>query len=690
LVDTRRGRLLLAVGTVAAVIGLVLLGWRGAEPPLATGLIAILPFQVASPDSSSDWSHEELVDRIAIHLTDEGGRGSADAPRAVAVRRGTPRDRTGPMPLSEVLETARELGATWAINGSGLRSDGDLLLSADLVDVLNGSVLGRVSARGHPDSIARLADSLAVRIAILQGGDDSPFATVLPTMSVPAIRSYLAARRALGRGDWASAVRGYDEALRLDTAFASAALGMRLASGLSDGVRAAAAESIAYVHRDRLTVRERETFLAELGPGYPGRWYTVAERLRTWRTLVSRDPDNADAWFNLGLVYYHAGNRIDHPNAIEEARIALERALNRGTTNEVVALLQLQAIAGVTGDSALLERVISHEELAGASGSDTWQQWLRAFTRRDTAALALVRPSLRHAPEPELRGLWVLTQRVGFDVEDGRQVMQILADRARNDEDLSVVASIQYHLALNGGRPSEAQLAARRTTPEWRPLSRLAVHALSAMYGDGDAQAGAAAAQQLASEVLRPLASDAAELRSQMIHVCISAQWSLLHDETGPTQGAIDKLRTPEHGAGAAIQSFYDSCALTLAGWRAVIERRPDARTLVTRLDSLQREGTAWHWALPEHRVTARLWTLLNEPELALRAIRRRRLESIGYLAADLRVEGDIALRAADTASAMAAWRHHLALRVGPEAALRADTDSLRTRLRMLEARVPR
>jgi len=133
-----------------------------------------------------------------------------------------------------------------------------------------------------------------------------------------------------------------------------------------------------------------------------------------------------------------------------------------------------------------------------------------------------------------------------------------------------------------------------------------------------------AAAKQLVSEVERPLAREAAELRSQMIHVCVSAQWTLAHGDTRLVDVALTKLRTPEPGAVGAIVAFYDTCAATIAAWRSVVEHRPGSRALLNRLDSLLLTGTPWHWALPEYRITARLWEAVGEPTHAVAAIRRR------------------------------------------------------------------
>ena len=686
----RIGTVFVTVALATVAFGALSLGWPRGDDVGKSRTVAVLPFQITSPDAAVDWLRDGLVELIAIQLADARDGGSVDPRRAIAAwtRAGGAVDGAATLPT--VLVAADALGARWAITGTGVQAGGELLLNADVVDVLARRAIARVSVRGHPDSILRLVDSLAVQIVTIQSGDVAGRPAMLRTASVPAMRAYLRAGVAMRRGEWSAAVEEYDQALTHDPAFASAALGLRLASGLGNGLRVAAAESIAYHHQDRLSTHERSIFLAEFGPAYPSEWRSPAARLRTWRAMTSSDLDDADAWLQLGLAYLSSGNRIDAPNALEEAGIALERALQLGSNGDVVARMQLQSIAGVTADPELLERVLATLDSGEVSPTDAiWRRWLRAFARRDSVALAAVRPSLQDAAQADLASIWRMTQRVGFLVDDGVWATSVIVQRARTAEQLVGAASLEYHLALNRGRPAEAQVAARHIAAEWRPLSRLAIHALSSMYGDGDSVAGAAAARQLASEVTRPLAVDATEVRSQMIHVCVSAQWSLMHGEVGTVDAALTKLRTPEPVAEAGAGSFFGSCAATVAAWRAVLERRLNARQLVERLDSLQREGTAWHWALPEHRITARLWDALGEPALALRAVRRRRLEAMSYIAADLDAEATFALRAADTTGAVRAWRHYLALRSAPEASMRPRVDSVRSRVALLGALMP-
>jgi len=167
----------------------------------------------------------------------------------------------------------------------------------------------------------------------------------------------------------------------------------------------------------------------------------------------------------------------------------------------------------------------------------------------------------------------------------------------------------------------------------------------------------------------------------------VSAQWSLAHGNTRSIDEALAKLRTPEPGAGrGSITSFYETCVAAIEAWRAVVDHRPGSRMLMERLDSLMLTGPAWHWALPDYRVAARLWDASGEPVRALAAIRRRRMDVHLYLAPDLREEGRLALAAGDTAGAVAVWRHYLALRSDPEPALRAEAAQVRRQADLLSA----
>jgi len=77
---------------------------------------------------------------------------------------------------------------------------------------------------------------------------------------------------------------------------------------------------------------------------------------------------------------------------------------------------------------------------------------------------------------------------------------------------------------------------------------------------------------------------------------------------------------------------------------------------------------------------------MTGDPARAVAAIRRRRIDITNYLAADLGEEGRLALAAGDTAGAVTAWRHYLALRSDPEPTLRAEAAQVRRHADLLSA----
>jgi hypothetical protein len=84
----------------------------------------------------------------------------------------------------------------------------------------------------------------------------------------------------------------------------------------------------------------------------------------------------------------------------------------------------------------------------------------------------------------------------------------------------------------------------------------------------------------------------------------------------------------------------------------------------------------------------ARVAELQGDLPLALRAVRRRAgvygMFPSWYLSTYLREEGRLAALTGDTAGAVTAYRHYLALRPQPEPETRPEVDAVRTRLAQL------
>jgi hypothetical protein len=117
----------------------------------------------------------------------------------------------------------------------------------------------------------------------------------------------------------------------------------------------------------------------------------------------------------------------------------------------------------------------------------------------------------------------------------------------------------------------------------------------------------------------------------------------------------------------------------------ASIERKSELPDLLARADSLNADGCCNIPAFA-NLLVARIHERAGDLPGALTAIRRQRwYYPPEYLSVTLRQEGRLAALTGDTAGAIAAYRHYLALRSNPEPELRADAERVRRDLEQLE-----
>ena len=145
--------------------------------------------------------------------------------------------------------------------------------------------------------------------------------------------------------------------------------------------------------------------------------------------------------------------------------------------------------------------------------------------------------------------------------------------------------------------------------------------------------------------------------------------------------------------------------ASRFAGWARLIDvlvterEGGDVRAALLRMDSVVRElplpAGFLRWdpvpAEVQNLILARMLGRYGEPRLALAAARRRIYRAVANypdaLPEYLREEGRLAALTGDTAGAIRAYRHYLALRESPDPLWRAPWDSVRAELGALMAR---
>ena len=247
-----------------------------------TGLVAVVPFRIMGSDSSLAYLHEGLVDLLAAKLNGEAGPRSVD-PRLVMRLWNASAEGRSDLPEGEQLRLAQRLGAGRLLTGNILGTADRLVLSATVVDVSTGRARQQATVDGSHDSLPYLVDRLAGQLLALGAGFQSQQLASLTSASLPALRAYLTGASAARVGRWSVAIEDFNRALKLDSAFALAGLGLASASAWLSGSESERGQALAWAAKDRLSWRDRTLLEAvrrntlqamqELGaedPGQPG------------------------------------------------------------------------------------------------------------------------------------------------------------------------------------------------------------------------------------------------------------------------------------------------------------------------------------------------------------------------------------------------------------------------------------
>jgi len=203
-------------------------------------------------------------------------------------------------------EIAVREGVKAFVSGAVARVGGGYTLTVQLISSHQGEALTglRETAIDSSQLIAavdRASKGLRHRIGeSLRALDEMPPLSEVTTASLPALRRYTEGGRLFVAGDRTSAIRLYEEAVAIDTGFATAYEAMAKVYGaLAEPGRAFAAGQHAIANQARLSLREREVQLASVAYGTGDYRSAVARYTR----LLERYPDDAAALSNMALAY---------------------------------------------------------------------------------------------------------------------------------------------------------------------------------------------------------------------------------------------------------------------------------------------------------------------------------------------------------------------------------------------------
>ena len=700
-----RRKLALAAGGLGVVLVLAAyLWWPRQAAALDPDLVAVAPFRVAGAAPELGYLREGMLDLVAARLTGDGGARAADPRSVMAAWRRAAGSEANDLPERDALRLARGLGAGQVLLGGVVGTPGHIALNASLLSVPGGSPRVEAKVEGAADSLPRLVDRLIAQL-ITEGTGATHALTGLVNTPLPALRLYLEGRAAQRRARYADAVVRYGQALDLDSTFALAGLALASAAGwtATPGAGRRGLES-AWAGRDRLSPSDKALVMAEVGPSYPA-VSTIVQHLDAWERAVDLAPDQADRWYELGDTYYHDGPYLRIESAPRRAAEAFRRSV--ALDSNTAALGHLLEIAVLDHDTAAVRRLGAVYLARDTSGElRDFYRWRIAEGLRDERELAALHGEYGQMPLPSLWRIMNHAVLDGRGLDDADSAAVVIRARAGRGSDWQRSKTYLHAFEVNRGRPSAALAdTAGSDETEYGPHTALYQRVLDALYGDGDSESADRAVRELARGADRPASET---------DLCVATLWWLSRGERSGATQAIGRLRRPVPGDSPQSRASNTICATLLEAKLAAASGAADAGAALDRLDALIRTGPGGQRNGPPVAFTlspayvrstvgispvafedfanlevARLRERQGNLRAALEALRRRAYSYhlSDYLARHLREEGRLAALTGDSAGAIKAYRHYLALRSDPEPALWPAVEAIRVELARLERR---
>ena len=669
------------------------LGLRSAGPTLDGDAVMVLPFRVGGADAQFHYLREGIVVLLNAKLTGEWGPRAVDLQTTMAQLRQAVGDEGADLSRDDAALLARNVGAGGVILGELVTTPGRLVLTAQLVEPATSRSRSPVTVEGSPDSLTVLVDRLAAGLLSQEAGEAEHRLAGLTSTSVEALRHYLAASADYRVGLFDSALEGYQRALVADSTFALAAIGVvRAASWVFTPTDVAAqARARAWKHRERLSPRDRLYLLALAGAEYPLP-RTARARLEAWEEVVERHPDDPEAWYQVGDVYFHYPSLS--PDGWDRAESAFQRAIELDP-DYLPALLHLADVSWVNGDTAQVRRRV--ERYLEVDSVGFYARHLSVNAGRlqgDTNVEARLRESLPEADFMFL--LWLsMVQPISelgahypwsMAFETGELALEIARRTAGTSEERRTLARTARRFALDRGRIDEA----RRALLDLRdagadPVEILLLQVEDALYWDADPEEGAEAAEGLSrhlgpAEGWADLLEEGSPLSARAL--CTLQQWELSRGNAVDAPRASETLRrladADPRGAGRPAARV---CAELLEAWSAHVEGSPDAAARLAALQAFLQEGQSGAPAATQATLAlARILEARGDLDGAARVASWEIFhpDYISYSITFLRTRAELAARSGDAERAGELYALYLAFVSDPTPGSRPEEEARR------------
>ncbi len=676
--QTARRRRRLALGSLAAVAGLVAIGALGRtlvrrepEPRLDPTAIAVLPFQVVSADSlgparplarSMGYLFElKLTPRFGWHIRHPGSVSQRWREAGGAL--------DSALPAETERAVARAVGAGRLVRGTLVATGDSLVVSASMVDAATGAVqVPPVRAEGRVAQFQELVDQVIILLLAHNGFMRDP-APHFVHYKPEAVQAYLAGAAA----PFSAQKAFFRVALAADSSLVDAAV---MVYAVGENVSDTAELRYAWDHRDRLTERSR-AYLQVLAAGLHGPIRTESEKIAAYEDLTRRWPEWRSPWGDVGdqLIDYGALASVpDWPGRAREAFDRMEVHWDWVWWHYT----ELAFVAGDAGEAGpAIDSLAAHAGASeGIAALVPAYRWRLAVLRGDPGDAAR---RLARLPDsaPVLQ----------FALTDGRGVSRVLDSVAPH------VAPLGAMWAWARGHERPWREAWRRYGSPAGGISQATVPVFWALLLGPSEDTMAASSVRRLERVAYADGGPRLGADDRALARCWLALWRIRH---GDTAGAEMTRRYLE--SGAALRYRF-------AGWARLVDvllaekRGGDVHGALLAMDSVVRElplptGYRQWDPMPselQNLVLARMLARYGEPRLALRAARRRIYRAVfnypDALPEYLREEGRLAAVVGDTAGAIRTYRHYLALREDPDPRWRPAWDSVRAELAALTAR---
>ena len=398
--------------------------------------VAILPFIVRGGEDLA-YLENGIVDLLSIMLDGAGDLKRVDP---YALQSYISREALQARDPETGRTIAQHFGAGLYVIGSVHGVGDQAQLSASLYDVKKGLIQNFQTKRLEKTRIDKLVDDLAIQLVASQdevAANQFKNLASVTTTSFAALKDYLEGENYIRLEKYELACKALQRAVEEDSTFALAYYRFEFAQTYSDEVfidRVVALKR-ALRHAEKLSWRDFSLLKA-------ARYLHLNKRKaarQLYQEILSRYPDNAEAWRQLGLIDMFFGSQLGRP--VEEARFALNKSLEFNPEQPLV-LGFLMGSYGMEGRFAELIPLIERRNKLAPEGAFSETRELLAYLKGDTLLARQFLPEARKASDENIL--------VGARWFAGLEIFEGARDRANIlvEENRPRKWQVQGHLCL--------------------------------------------------------------------------------------------------------------------------------------------------------------------------------------------------------------------------------------------------